>query len=688
MAPWNDPILDHRRLPGRKGSPMSESVPVLSITLGAGKRRPEGARHSLDGDPVQSLVKVISRLADHADDSRDQWWSPSSFIGAYRSSDRWESAAAAGVDVDYYDKDAHAILPSDLAHRLDQVIASGSLPGNIAHRTPRGLRIIAVFEQPCVDPGIYRDAQRALCATVESALGAAGLLATDGATGLRMDTGASLDRARFYWGARGRPVVVMRSNPQDPAVLASLAPEQTPRPSTHSPQRLRVDLNTLESAKARFNAEHSGDWPKSGGTCPACGHHDCFGRLGDAEDRWACHSSNHGSDSDGVGVEGSACWTGDALDLALHRAGQGPRDLVAFLGARGYLPRSSAEIGGPKRRETVPQSEPPDPASTTCLADVEPEEVSWLWSGRIPFGKVTVIDGDPGLGKSTLTLEIAACLSRGESMPDHDGPKLEVAGTLLLSAEDGIADTLVPRLQSANADLTRIHAFTSLDQLSDVGPIAEAANRVGAKLIVIDPFMAFVPEATNAHNDSHVRRLLLPVSRLAEELGAAFVVVRHLNKNQGADAMYRGGGSIGIVGAARSALLVAKDPQNPEARVIASTKSNLGPPPTSLRFELAKRSPDSLRASIKWLGTSQLQANDLVQPYQAEASGARSAMEDAEGFLVQLLGDGPVDAEEVRVCAKAAGLAWRTVERAKASLGAKSVRSAPKAPWRWVLQAR
>jgi hypothetical protein len=202
------------------------------------------------------------------------------------------------------------------------------------------------------------------------------------------------------------------------------------------------------------------------------------------------------------------------------------------------------------------------------LADVEPQRVEWLWKGRIPLGKLTVIDGDPGTGKSAMVNDIVARISAGRAMPDNS--PAEVGGAVLLNAEDGLSDTVRPRLEAAGADLQRVLALATtpdkdgierlLSLPEDIPVLRRGVEQVGARLVVVDPLMAFLSGSVDSHRDQDVRRALAPLARLAEETGAAVVAVRHLTKTEGSNPLYRGGGSIGIVGAARSALLVAKAP--------------------------------------------------------------------------------------------------------------------------------
>ncbi len=303
------------------------------------------------------------------------------------------------------------------------------------------------------------------------------------------------------------------------------------------------------------------------------------------------------------------------------------------------------------------------------LSSVEPEEVSWLWPSRLALGKLALVDGDPGLGKSAMTLDLAARASSGRDFPD--GAECEPAGVVLLSAEDGLADTIRPRLDAAGADTSKILALATVpdengqDRLlsipEDLALIEKGIRRVGARLVIVDPLMAFLSGDTNSHRDQDVRRALAPLAGLAERTGAAVLVIRHLNKAAANNPLYRGGGSIGIIGAARMAFVVGKDPQDENRRVLASTKNNLAMPPASLMFGLEEAKSGSVR--VTWLGQSEVSAKDLLAtPQDHEHADARS---EAVEFLNDVLADGPLPAKQVIEEADDAGIAEKTLRRAK-----------------------
>lgn len=318
------------------------------------------------------------------------------------------------------------------------------------------------------------------------------------------------------------------------------------------------------------------------------------------------------------------------------------------------------------------------------LSDVRAERVEWLWQGRIALGKVAIIEGDPGLGKSTVTLDLAARVSRGLPMPDDTAGSLGPSGVVILSAEDGLADTIRPRLDAAGADVSRIVALTGIlapDQVDeyghppslpvDIGAIEATAMDVTASLIIIDPLMAYLGGQVDSHRDQDVRRALAPLAAMADRIGAAVVVVRHLNKSAGASAVYRGGGSIGIIGAARTALLVGADPEDENRRILAVSKCNLAATAPALAYTLVNDLKFGC-ARVEWHGATEHRASELLAAPATDEE--RDARGDAIQFLENVLGNGPLGAAEVRALARKQGIADRTLDRAKKDAGVVSER--------------
>ncbi len=299
------------------------------------------------------------------------------------------------------------------------------------------------------------------------------------------------------------------------------------------------------------------------------------------------------------------------------------------------------------------------------LSEVAVKATEWLWHNRIPMGELSILDGDPGVNKSSFLLDLAARVSTGRSMPD--GTAGILGGVLLLMAEDSIPKTIIQRLQAAGADLSRIAVpERALVIPRDLDLITNLAGKVHAALIVIDPLMAFLTVDTNG--DQKVRQALTPLRDLAEALNVAVVFSRHLTKRGGGQALYRGGGSIAILGATRSGLLVAKAPDEPNQRVLCHIKSNLGPLAPSLLFEPV--SGENGIVQIEWRGECDYTPEDVLSPPKP----GDSRLAEAILFLRDLLGRGPVKQGEAKEKALAAGLAYRTVERAKEVLGVVSER--------------
>jgi hypothetical protein len=201
-----------------------------------------------------------------------------------------------------------------------------------------------------------------------------------------------------------------------------------------------------------------------------------------------------------------------------------------------------------------------------------------------------------------------------------------------------------------------------------------------SRLLIFDPFVAYLGSGVDSCNDQDVRRCLHRLARLADRARCAIVLLRHLNKVATGKALYRGGGSIGIIGAARAGLLVGADPDSPERRILASTKSNLCPVPTSLAFLLEPAAGDVCR--VRWCGPAAQEADDLIRPFEE-----RAALEEAVAFLRSILADGPVAAEACLRQARSAGLSERTLRRAKGRLRIRSIREGqgPRPCWLWRL---
>ncbi len=258
------------------------------------------------------------------------------------------------------------------------------------------------------------------------------------------------------------------------------------------------------------------------------------------------------------------------------------------------------------------------------LSDVKPIPVDWFWKGRLALRKLHLLDGDPGLGKTTLLLDIAARLTKKQRMPEDDSPPLE-GGVVLISLEDGLEDTLQPRLARAGADLTKIVSIGFIpttdpgknqeyprpfNLANDLDLLEQAIKRVNAKLVIIDPIMAVIG-SKDTYKDNEVRAALAPLQGLAEKMGVAVVMIRHFTKNGGEHAIYRGGGSIAFMGLSRIGLMVTKDPDDENKCILANIKNNLAPLASSLSY-IITTSSDDLRPYIEWQGKSAYTVQELM----------------------------------------------------------------------------
>jgi hypothetical protein len=257
--------------------------------------------------------------------------------------------------------------------------------------------------------------------------------------------------------------------------------------------------------------------------------------------------------------------------------------------------------------------------SVRALSSVEPRSISWIWPGYVPLGKLTIVEGDPGRGKSLLLADLVARVTTNALMPDGSASDLPgPANVLLLVAEDDIADTIRPRMEAAGADLSRVHLWETVttDEVSrlpmlpeDMATLANVVAEIGAKLVVIDPITAFLSPRVDAWKDAEVRRALTPLAVLAADLDVALIVIRHWTKAPTLNPLHKGSGSIAFAAAARSILAVVQHPEDDDARVLFSVKSNLGTRPPALGFEIAQAGTVPV---IRWKGPVDLSANDLT----------------------------------------------------------------------------
>jgi len=350
-----------------------------------------------------------------------------------------------------------------------------------------------------------------------------------------------------------------------------------------------------------------------------------------------------------------------------------------YLGARTKLIAPTAPAASSATLSSVRDTVPPSRLRILTLAGVEPEAVEWLWPGYLPLSKLTVLEGDPGLGKSLLTVAFAAAVSVGDYSGLHGASNRSPADVFFVTYEDGVRDTIVPRLRAAGAGLSRTHViqgvtaddgsedlFTFPD---DVPKLQLAAQARRPLLVVVDPLSAALSSRIDSHKDQDIRRALAPIARFAEATGAAVLVVRHLTKGYGRSAILTGGGSIGIAGAARSVLVVGPHEGDPTQCVLAVVKCNLASRAPSLLYTIEQRT--SGQPIVAWHGVTSVSADDLSV---ARADGAfepeaATECDMATACLREWLSGGAVPKYEIVKLARAQGVAERTLQRAAKTLG-------------------
>lgn len=316
----------------------------------------------------------------------------------------------------------------------------------------------------------------------------------------------------------------------------------------------------------------------------------------------------------------------------------------------------------------------------TRVSDVIAQEISWLWRDRIAIGKVTVIAGPPGLGKSQLTAFLAANVTTGGAWPNEEG-LAPVGAVIMLSCEDDIADTIRPRLEAAGADVSKVHVVEGVNSKSgdrkvfnvkqDMPLLEEALDRVeGVKLVVIDPITAYL-DGSDSHNTGDVRAALAPLQELAMRRGIAVVVVSHLNKSGGQGRSVNAvTGSIAFVAASRATFLVEKDAEEPDRRLFLEVKNNLARS-NGLAFYIRERLlPNGIRAPYLEFqpGTVDMTADEALSQTTSSKRGG-SALDDAKDFIFERLRNGPVPAQDMFSQAKDEGIASKTLRTAREELG-------------------
>ena len=317
-----------------------------------------------------------------------------------------------------------------------------------------------------------------------------------------------------------------------------------------------------------------------------------------------------------------------------------------------YLREAIYGLKEPPQEETV---------EIIRMSEVDTQTVAWLWEPYIPFGKVTIVQGNPGEGNTTFALRLAAACTNRKPFPHMAAH--EPFNVIYQTAEDGLGDTIKPRLMEAEADLDRVLVIDESKQglsLSDER-IERAIRQTGARLIILDPIQAYVGEKTDMNKANEIRPMFRRLAEIAERTGCAVILIGHLNKAAGGQSAYRGLGSIDFRAAARSVLLIGRVKREPNVRVIVHDKSSLAPEGKPIAFCL---DPET---GFSWIGEYDITADELLS---GAGGNTATKTEQAERLILDLLADGKeLASEDIVKAAAEAGISERTVQNAKRNMG-------------------
>lgn len=306
------------------------------------------------------------------------------------------------------------------------------------------------------------------------------------------------------------------------------------------------------------------------------------------------------------------------------------------------------------------------------MEDIKCENVEWLWYPFVPYGKITIIQGDPGEGKTTLVLQIIAKLTRGETIINEETK--EPINVIYQTAEDGLSDTIKPRLVAANADCSKVLVIddkeTPLTML-DVR-LEKAIAETSARLVVLDPIQGFLGADVDMHRANEIRPVMKHIAEIAEKYRCAIILVGHMNKCNMGKSAYRGLGSIDFQAAARSVLIVGRIKNEPEIRVVCQIKNSLAPEAKSIAFKLSEKN------GFEWLGECDVKAEELLC---GTAKGMKQ--KTAINFLEDTLSKGKMAQTKIAELAEEKGISNKTLRNAKKTLEVKASKIGNQ--WYWEL---
>lgn len=316
------------------------------------------------------------------------------------------------------------------------------------------------------------------------------------------------------------------------------------------------------------------------------------------------------------------------------------------------------------------------------MEDVVSKEVEWLWYPYIPYGKITIIEGDPGEGKTTLVLKLAAALSMGLPLPCDDDKEYEPIHIIYQTAEDGIEDTIKPRLEKAGADCSMIRVIDETDkELSMTDDrLEQAIIETGARLIILDPIQAYIGATVDMHRANEIRPVLKHLGIIAEKHNCAIILIGHMNKASGSKSTYRGLGSIDIQATARSVLLVARLRDKPNIRIMAHDKSSLAPAGDAIGFEMTEDN------GMVCIGPYDITIDELLSGNEGRG---KKKLDIAENFIKEYFGSNKViPSNEIMMEAAKRSIKRNTLLSAKKKLGITSDKEKAEDGtiyWTWIM---
>ena len=322
-----------------------------------------------------------------------------------------------------------------------------------------------------------------------------------------------------------------------------------------------------------------------------------------------------------------------------------------------------AEIPNRNYFKSIVLKEPSKPETVKIIrmSDVELTPVEWLWKPYLPFGKLSVLQGNPGEGKTYFAMHLAAACTNGKLLPNME--RMEPFNVIYQTAEDGLGDTVKPRLIEAGADLDRVLVIDDSEvqlTLSDER-IERAIIENNARLVIIDPIQAYLGADVDMNRANEVRPIFMRLGRVAQRTGCAILLIGHLNKAAGMQSLQRGLGSIDIAAAVRSVMFIGKLKHDPTMRILTHEKSSLAPPGVSLAFSLGDE------GGFRWVGEYDITADEMLSGIEPQRE---TKTQQAKDLICALLAGGKqVLSEDIDKAALERGIPGRTVRDAKRELG-------------------